>query len=55
MAVLAAPPIPTGTGLRGANLLPDANVLSTGVRVVNRPLIAVQTAFAPPASVGYAS
>jgi hypothetical protein len=56
MAVISAPPVPSGTAVRGANPIPDSGLVTAGrPPVLNRPLIAVQTAFAPPASVGYAS
>lgn len=55
MAVLAAPPIPTGAQ-RGGVTVTALVPTPVGARVVlTRPLQAVQTAFAPPASVGYAS
>jgi hypothetical protein len=55
VAVIAAPPIPTGAP-RGAVIIAVIVPSPVGTRIVlTRPLIAVQTAFAPPASVGYAS
>ena len=55
MAVIVAPPIPTGAD-RGGVVVPVLIPTPVGTRIVlTRPLIAVQTAFAPPASVGYGS